>query len=91
MKKPGRPVGCKQSPEAREKIRQGMAKRWQDPEYRDRHLPRVREQARAAGKLGTIASAKKRRVRPPRGTPAWNQYCKIAAILGVDVARSMQW
>ncbi len=29
----------KRTPEEKEKIRLGMIKRWQDPEYRSRHLP----------------------------------------------------
>jgi hypothetical protein len=85
----GRPKGTKQSPEAREKIRLGMIKRWQDPEYRERHLPRVRAQAREAGKLGTAAAAKANRIRPPRGTPEWNQYCKFARCLGIEAARAL--
>ncbi len=87
----GRRAGQKRTPEEKEKIRLGMIKRWQDPEYRGRHLPILL----AAAKQGSAAySARykgKSKVRPPFGTPAYRQYEKIAAILGVDVARSMQW
>ena len=85
----GRPKGTPQSPETREKIRLGMIKRWENPDYRAQILPKLRANARKAGKLGTIAAAKKNRIRPPRGTPEWNYYCKVAAALGIEAARSL--
>lgn len=98
MPRTGRPPGTKQSPETREKHRRLAIQRWQDPEYRARHLPLLA----AAGELGRIAREAKRvpkvkrsgpgrpRVRPPRGTPEYRLYCKVALTLGIEAARSMK-
>jgi hypothetical protein len=75
------------SPETVEKIRQGLVKRWQDPDFRGRQLDNLR----AIAPKGGEASAAVRRIRPPKGTPELRQYLKVAAILGLKVARSMQW
>jgi len=84
----GRPPGTKQPPEAVEKTRQATIRRWQDPEYRARHLPHF--MAVRAGDAVAAANAR-RRVRPPKGTPEYHQYEKIRAILGIEAARSIQW
>lgn len=87
----GRRAGQKRTPEEKEKIRLGMIKRWQDPEYRGRHLPVLMAAAKKGSAAYSARHKGKSKVRPPMGTPEYAQYCKIAAILGVDVARSMQW
>lgn len=77
----GRPPGTKQPADAIEKTRQATIRRWQDPEYRARHLPQLAEHARSP----------RRRVRPPKGTPEYGQYRQIVNILGFAAARSLQW
>lgn len=79
----GRKRGSKQSPETIEKIRQSMIKRWQDPEFRARHLPRLSAMQKKAASL--------RFKPPPEGTPARKGYIKVRAILGIEVARGLQW
>lgn len=79
----GRKRGSPQSPEAKEKIRQVMLERWKDPAYRARHLKLLK----VARIKGQPAAAAARRCRPTEGTPEYRQYEKIAAILGVAVAR----
>ena len=89
MSRPGRPLGSKHSPEAKEKIRQAMVRRWQDPEYRARHLPLLLAEQPAASKLGNAVLAARPRVRPPAGTPARHLFDKVARVLGSSAARSI--
>jgi hypothetical protein len=78
------PREVRRSPEVIERIRQTLKKRWQEPEFRARHLPHTLAIQAVAAKLHRRPS-----VRPPKGTPEFRQYIKVASILGVDVARSL--
>jgi hypothetical protein len=79
------------SPETREKIRQASIRRWQNPEFRARHLPLFMAVRAAGAKMGSAVAAAKRQVRPPKGTLAYRQYTKIARELGAAAARSLQF
>jgi hypothetical protein len=77
----------KLSAEARAKVGRASAERWKDPEYRARHLPALL----AAQPLGTKAGIAKWRVRPPKGTPEYRVYTKVARELGIEAARALQF
>lgn len=66
--KTGRPKGIKMSPETKEKLRQLALQRWQDPEYRERHLVFLTAACAKRCSARKAASKEKRPVGRPRGT-----------------------
>jgi hypothetical protein len=78
-------TGSHHSPEAKEKIRRGLIKRWQqDPAFRARQLANLR----AVAMEGAKASVAARRFLPPKGTPGWLHYEKVRRHLGLAAARA---
>ncbi len=76
----GYPKGCKMSPEACKRRGEINRRLWQDPAYREKHLPRVLKQ---------MADMKARAFRAPsRQTPEGKQYRKYIRNLGVERARA---
>jgi hypothetical protein len=86
--KPPRP-GRAKSAETIEKIRATLKRRWQEPEFRARHLPHTLAIQAVAAKLHPppVRGA----VRPPKGTPERGWYRKVVEILGPAAAKSLNW
>ena len=78
--------GAHHTPEVKERIRQGLIKRWrEDPKFRARQL----ENLRTIGPAGTKASVAARTFLPPHGTPERRHYEKIRWHFGTAAARAM--
>jgi hypothetical protein len=78
----------KRSPEVAEKISRTLKQRWQEPEFRARHLPHLLSIQSAGGK---VCAAKRSAGIPAIGTEQRRTYRKVRSILGPDAARSLQW
>jgi hypothetical protein len=79
--------GSHHTPEAKEKIRQGLIKRWQqDPGFRARQLANLR--SIVADGVKASAAARSFRV-PPKGSLAWRQFEKVRRHLGSAAARTI--
>jgi hypothetical protein len=80
-------TGSHHTPEAKEKIRQGLVKRWQnDADFRARQLAHLR----SIVPDGVKASAAARSFRvPPKDSLTWRQFEKVRRILGSAAARTI--